>query len=307
MQAYRQYVEGGWPGISMSPEFGGQGLPHLVSVAVEEMLQTANLAWSLCPMLSWGAIHAIESHGSDELKATYLEQMVSGAWTGTMNLTEPQAGSDLSVVRSQAVPDGDVYRVSGQKIYITWGDHDITDNIIHLVLARTPGAPEGVKGLSLFLVPKFLVNADGSIGERNAVTTVSIEHKLGIHGSPTCVLDFQNAEGYLIGSVGAGLACMFTMMNSARLGVGLEGVSIAERAYQHALAYAADRVQGRVPGQKASVAIIEHPDVRRMLLTMKAEIEAMRAVAYVAAGHLDQAARRLTANSRPSIRRELIC
>ena len=290
-QAYRQYVEGGWPGISMSPEFGGQGLPHLVSVAVEEMLQTANLAWSLCPMLSWGAIHAIESHGSDELKATYLEQMVSGAWTGTMNLTEPQAGSDLSVVRSQAVPDGDVYRVSGQKIYITWGDHDVTDNIIHLVLARTPGAPEGVKGLSLFLVPKFLVNADGSIGERNAVTTVSIEHKLGIHGSPTCVLDFQNAEGYLIGSIGSGLACMFTMMNSARLGVGLEGVSIAERAYQHALSYAIDRVQGRVPGKNASVAIIEHPDVRRMLLTMKAEIEAMRAVAYVAAGHLDQAAR----------------
>ncbi len=200
--AYQQYVEGGWPGIRMSPEFGGQGLPGLVSVAVEEMIQSANLAWSLCPMLSWGAIHAIESHGSDELKAIFLEQMISGAWTGTMNLTEPQAGSDLSVVRSQAVPDGDIYRVSGQKIFITWGDQDITENIVHLVLARTPDAPAGIKGMSLFLVPKYLINADGSIGERNAVTTVSVEHKLGIHGSPTCVLDFQNSAGYLLGELG---------------------------------------------------------------------------------------------------------
>jgi len=288
--AYQQYMEGGWPGIGMSPEYGGQGLPALVSVAVEEMLQSANLAWSLCPMLSWGAIHAIESHGSDELKAIYLEQMVSGAWTGTMNLTEPQAGSDLSVVRSQAVPDGDVYRVSGQKIFITWGDHDITENIVHLVIARTPDAPAGVKGLSLFLVPKYLVNADGSRGEQNAVATVSIEHKLGIHGSPTCVLDFQNAEGYLLGEVGSGLACMFTMMNSARLGVGLEGVAISERSYQQALEFAVDRVQGREPGKDGSVAIIEHPDVRRMLLTMKSETEAMRAVAYLAMAHLDRAA-----------------
>lgn len=289
--AYGQYVEGGWPSIVNNPEYGGQGLPKLIGAAVEEMLQTANLAWSLCPMLTQGAIHCIEAHGSDQLKAIYLEQMISGAWTGTMNLTEPQAGSDLSVVRSQAVPDGDVYRVSGQKIFITWGDHDITDNIVHLVLARTPDSPAGVKGLSLFLVPKYLVNDDGSVGERNSVNTVSVEHKLGIHGSPTCVLDFQNAEGYLVGELGKGLACMFTMMNSARLGVGLEGVSISERAYQLALGWALDRVQGRVPGGKESVAIVEHPDVRRMLLTMKAETEAMRALAYTAAAHLDHAGR----------------
>jgi alkylation response protein AidB-like acyl-CoA dehydrogenase len=296
--AYQQYVEGGWPGISMSPEFGGQGLPGLVSVAVEEMIQSANLAWSLCPMLSWGAIHAIEAHGSDELKAIYLEQMISGAWTGTMNLTEPQAGSDLSVVRSQAVPDGDAYRITGQKIFITWGDQDITENIVHLVLARTPDAPAGIKGMSLFLVPKYLVNADGSVGERNAVTTISVEHKLGIHGSPTCVLDFQNSAGYLLGEIGSGLACMFTMMNSARLGVGLEGVAISERAYQQALEFAVDRVQGRVPGQDGSVAIIEHPDVRRMLLTMKSETEAMRAVAYLAQAHLDRAAHETDAEQR---------
>jgi alkylation response protein AidB-like acyl-CoA dehydrogenase len=289
--AYQQYVESGWPGIDNNPEYGGQGLPKLVGAAVEEMLQTANLAWSLCPMLTQGAIHAVEAHGSDTLKATYLEQMVAGAWTGTMNLTEPQAGSDLSVVRSRAVPDGDNWRVSGQKIFITWGDHDITENIVHLVLARTPDAPAGVKGLSLFIVPKYLVNDDGSIGERNGVHTVSIEHKLGIHGSPTCVLDFQDAAGYLLGEIGAGLACMFTMMNSARLGVGLEAVSISERAYQHALEFAVERVQGREPGHDGSVAIIEHPDVRRMLLTIKSETEAMRALAYVAAAHLDQARR----------------
>jgi alkylation response protein AidB-like acyl-CoA dehydrogenase len=287
--AYQQYVEGGWSTIVNDPEYGGQGLPKLVGVAVEEMLQTANLAWSLCPMLTQGAIHAVEAHCSDALKAVFLEPMISGAWTGTMNLTESNAGSDLSVVRSTATPNGDAYKVTGQKIFITWGDHDVTDNIVHLVIARTPDAPEGVKGLSLFLVPKFLVNEDGSIGERNSVTTASIEHKLGIHGSPTCVLDFQDAEGYLIGELGHGLACMFTMMNSARLGVGLEGVSISERAYQHALAYSLDRVQGRAPGHEGSVAIVEHPDVRRMLLTMKAETEAMRALTYVAAGHLDRA------------------
>jgi len=296
--AYQQYVEGGWPSIVNNPDFGGQGLPKLVGAAVEEMLQTANLAWSLCPMLTQGAIHCIEAHGSDELKQIYLEKMISGAWTGTMNLTEPQAGSDLSVVRSQAVPDGGVYRVSGQKIFITWGDHDITENIVHLVLARTPDAPAGVKGLSLFLVPKYLVSGDGSVGEQNSVTTVSVEHKLGIHGSPTCVLDFQNAEGYLVGELGKGLACMFTMMNSARLGVGLEGVSISERAYQLALGWALDRVQGRAPGGKESVAIVEHPDVRRMLLTMKAETEAMRALAYVAAGHLDHATHASDAEAR---------
>jgi alkylation response protein AidB-like acyl-CoA dehydrogenase len=290
-EIYRQYVEGGWAGIGFDPEYGGQGLPGIVSVAVEEMMQSANLAWSLCPMLTHGAIHAIESHGSDELKATYLGKMIAGEWTGTMNLTEPNAGSDLSVVRSAAVQDGNAWKVTGQKIFITWGDHDITENVIHLVLARTPDAPAGVKGLSLFVVPKVLVNDDGTVGDRNSVTTVSVEHKLGIHGSPTCVLDFQEARGYLVGQEGDGLACMFTMMNSARLSVGLEGVSVAERAYQRALAYALDRVQGSVPGKEGSVAIVEHADVRRMLLTMKTETEAMRAVAYVAIAHLDQARR----------------
>ena len=289
--AYKQYIDGGWPGIGCNPEFGGQGLPALISVAVEEMLQSANLAWSLCPLLTHGALRAVEAHGSDALKAIYLGKMIAGEWTGTMNLTEPQAGSDLSMVRTNAVSDGDAWRVSGQKIFITWGDQDITENVIHLVLSRTQDAPAGVKGLSLFLVPKYLVNEDGSVGERNNVTTVSVEHKLGIHGSPTCVLDFQKSAGYMLGAEGDGLACMFTMMNSARLSVGLEGVSITERAYQHALEYAADRVQGRAPGHEGSVPIIEHPDVRRMLLTMKSEVEAMRAVAYVAISHLDHAAR----------------
>jgi alkylation response protein AidB-like acyl-CoA dehydrogenase len=289
--AYQQYVESGWPGIAMDPEFGGQGLPGIMAVAVEEMLQSANLAWSLCPMLTFGAIHAIESHGSAELKALCLEKMIAGEWTGTMNLTEPNAGSDLSVVRSSATKEDDSWRVSGQKIFITWGDQDITENVMHLVLARTADVSAGSKGLSLFMVPKFLLDAEGTTGERNNVTVVSVEHKLGIHGSPTCVLDFQHAQGYMIGNEGDGLACMFTMMNSARLAVGLEGVSISERAYQHALAYAIDRVQGRAPGHEGSVAIVEHADVRRMLFTMKAETEAMRALAYVAIGHLDQAKR----------------
>lgn len=285
--AYRQYIEGGWPGIVMNPEFGGQGLPNAIGVAVEEMLHSANMAWSLCPMLTQGAIHALESHGSPELQQLFLEKLIAGEWTGTMNLTEPQAGSDLSLVRTQAVPDGELWRVSGQKIFITWGDHDMTDNVIHLVLARTPDAPEGVKGLSLFIVPKFAVAADGAVGAANGVEVVSIEHKLGIHASPTCVLNFKDAGGYLVGEVGDGLACMFTMMNSARLNVGLQGVAIAERAYQDAVAYALDRKQGRTPGAKATVAIIEHPDVRRMLLTIKAETEAMRALAYVALAQLD--------------------
>jgi alkylation response protein AidB-like acyl-CoA dehydrogenase len=287
--AYAAFAKGGWSGISLDPEFGGQGLPLLVGMSVDEMLQSANLALSLCAMLTHGAVHAIQLHGTDALKAAYLEKMVSGNWTGTMNLTEPQAGSDLSQVRTQAVPDGDIYRVSGQKIFITWGDHDMTENVIHLVLGRIPGASDGVKGISLFLVPKFKLNADGSVGERNGVQTASVEHKLGIHGSPTCVLDFAAAEGYLIGEPNKGLACMFTMMNRARLAVGLEGAAISERAYQQALEFARERVQGRVPGKDGSVAIIEHPDVRRMLLTMKAETEAMRASAYVAAGHVDQA------------------
>ncbi|MBT8423167.1 MAG: acyl-CoA dehydrogenase [Gammaproteobacteria bacterium] len=290
-EAYSQFIASGWSGISMDPEFGGQGLPEVVGVAVSEMVQSANLAWSLCAMLTQGAIHALEAHGSDELKAAYLEKMITGEWTGTMNLTEPQAGSDLSLVRSLAKPDGDAWKVSGQKIYITWGDHDMTDNIVHLVLARTPDAPAGVKGLSLFLVPKYTLNADSSPGEINGVHTVSIEHKLGIHASPTCVLDFQNSTGYLLGEVGHGLRCMFTMMNSARLGVGLQGIAVAERAYQQALTYAVDRKQGTAPGFEGTATIIEHADVRRMLLTMKSETEAMRALAYVAMSALDHSHR----------------
>jgi len=280
--AYQQYVEGGWASLAMSPEYDGMGQPLLVGTAVEEMWQSANLAWSLCPLLTQGAIHAIESYASDELKNTYLPKMISGEWTGTMNLTEPQAGSDLSVIRSSAERDGDVFRVSGQKIFITWGDHDMTDNVIHLVLARIKGAPEGVKGLSLFLVPKFKLNADGTPGERNTVETVSIEHKLGIHCSPTCVLDFQASEGYLVGEENKGLMSMFAMMNRARMSVGLQGIAVSERSFQQALWQANDRVQGGVP-------IIKHPDVRRMLLQMKSEIEATRAVAYYAQGHLDRA------------------
>ena len=287
--AYRQFTEGGWAGIAQSTEYGGQGLPDLVGIAVEEQWTAANLAWSLCPLLTQGAARAIETHGDDSQRELMLEKLVTGEWTGTMNLTEPQAGSDLSGVRTLAVPDGTGYRVTGQKIFITWGDHDMTDNIVHLVLARLPDAPPGTRGTSLFAVPKNLINSNGTVGERNGVKPVSVEHKLGIHGSPTCVMAFEDAFGYLVGPENHGLACMFTMMNNARLGVGLEGVAIAERAYQQAVAYAKDRVQGSVVGQKKRATIIHHPDVRRMLMTMKSEIEAMRAVTYVTAAHLDRA------------------
>jgi len=289
--AYQKFVEGGWGGIAQSVDSGGQGLPYLIGLAAEEMWQSANLAWSLCSLLSQGAARAIEAHGDDLLKQRVLEQIVSGAWTGTMNLTEPQAGSDLAATRSQAVPDGEGYRVSGQKIFITWGDHNMTENVIHLVLARLTDASDGVSGLSLFAVPRNLINADGTAGERNGVKCVSVEHKLGIHGSPTCVLAFENAYGYIVGERNRGLACMFTMMNHARLSVGLEGVAIAERAYQQALTYAKERVQGRVPGVEGRVTIIHHPDVRRMLLFMKSQIEAMRSVAYVVGATLDHAHR----------------
>jgi len=288
-EAYKQFVESGWGGLAMNPEYGGQGLPETLGVAVTEMLQSANLSWSLCAMLTQGAIHAVEAHASDELKAVYLEKMISGEWTGTMNLTESQAGSDLSLVRALARPDGDAWKVTGQKIFITWGDHDMTDNIVHLVLARTPDAPPGIKGLSLFLVPKRHVEADGSLGEQNGVSTVSVEHKLGIHGSPTCVLSFEESTGYLIGEQGKGLLCMFTMMNSARLGVGLQAIALSERAYQQAYEYALERKQGNVPGSQETATIIDHADVRRMLLTMKAETEAMRALSYVAMAALDHA------------------
>ncbi len=302
---YRQFTAGGWAGISQSSDIGGMGLPYLVGLAVEEMWQSASLAWSLCPLLTQGAARAIEEHGSDALKALMLNKMIAGEWTGTMNLTEPQAGSDLAAIRSTAVADGDGYRITGQKIFITWGDHEMTDNIIHLVLARLVDAPPGVRGLSLFAVPKRLIGTDGALGERNEVWPVSVEHKLGIHGSPTCVLSFDNAFGYLVGEPNSGLACMFTMMNHARLGVGLEGVAIAERAYQQALGYARDRVQGQKPGGKSGVAIIEHPDVRRMLMHMKAHIEAMRGLAYTAGAHLDYAHHSPDAASRDRERARL--
>jgi acyl-CoA dehydrogenase len=291
--AYKQYCANGWNGLTKSPDFGGQGLPQLVSTAVEEMWHAANLAFDLCPMLTQGAIEAIELVGTEEQKQRFLPKLVSGEWAGTMNLTEAQAGSDLAAVRTRAVPQQDgSYKLYGQKIFITYGEHDYTDNIIHLVLARTPTAPEGVKGISLFIVPKFLVKADGSIGARNDVQCVSIEHKLGIHASPTAVLaygDHGGADGYLVGEENRGLEYMFIMMNLARFSVGLEGVGIAERAYQRAAAYAKERVQGRPVGEKGTGTIIEHPDVRRMLLSMRAQTEAMRAIAYVTAAALDNA------------------
>ena len=294
--AYHAYVEGGWNGVGVSEELGGQNLPEVVASAVQEMLHGANMALGLCPMLTAGAIEALAHHGSDALKATYLPKLVEGSWTGTMNLTEPQAGSDLSKVRTKAVPEGEHYRISGQKIYITWGEHDAAENIIHLVLARKPDAPEGNKGISLFLVPKFLVNDDGTLGERNDVTCASIEHKLGIHGSPTCTLSFGEnggAVGYLVGEEGRGLNHMFTMMNEARHKVGIQGIGVAERACQHAFAYAHDRTQGRSPKQRggSECTISDHFDVRRMLLSMRARTDALRALALYCAGQLDIARR----------------
>ena len=293
-EAYRQFCELGWNGLAKDPEYGGQGMPHLVAAAVDEMWNASNMAFQLCPMLTSGAIEAIELNGSEELKRTYLPKMVSGEWTGTMNLTEPQAGSDLAAIRTKAMPQEDgSYRLHGSKIFITYGEHDYTDNIVHLVLARTPDAPAGTKGISLFVVPKFLVNADGTLGARNDVRCVSLEHKLGIHASPTAVLAFGDhggAVGYLVGEENRGLEYMFVMMNLARFGVGMQGVGVAERAYQRAVAYARDRVQGRVAGRGAAVTpILGHPDVRRMLLTMRANTEAARALGYVAAAALDRA------------------
>jgi 3-(methylthio)propanoyl-CoA dehydrogenase len=306
-EAYWKYVEGGWSTLEAPVDFGGQGLPHVVATPVAEMLGSANMAFKLCPLLTLGAIEALHQHGSEEIKKKFLPNMTAGKWTGTMNLTEPQAGSDLALVRSKAVQVGEgehkgAYKISGQKIFITYGEHDYTENIIHLVLARVEGAPEGVKGISLFVVPKFLVNADGSLGARNDVKCASIEHKLGIHASPTCVMIYGEAGGaigYPVGEINRGLEYMFVMMNAARLGVGLEGVSIAERSYQHALVWARERVQGRpttaVPaslGDKPkSVPIIYHPDVKRMLLTMRAYAEATRALVYWTASCLDIAER----------------
>ncbi|MBI1272648.1 MAG: acyl-CoA dehydrogenase [Alphaproteobacteria bacterium] len=292
--AYQAYVEGGWNGLPFDPDHGGQGLPWCIAMPVQEMWQSANLALALCTLLNQGTIEAMEAHGSDALKKIYLEKLVSGTWTGTMNLTEPQAGSDVGAVRCKAVRAGDHYKITGQKIFISYGDHDIAENIVHLVLARLPDAPEGTKGLSLFLVPKLLPNADGSPGAVNDVRVVSTEHKLGQHASPTCVMaygDQGGATGYLVGEEQGGIAAMFTMMNNARIGVGIQGLALAERAYQGAREYAKTRVQSRdiAKPKDAPVTIIHHPDVRRMLLGMKAQIEAGRALAMAGAYALDRA------------------
>ena len=303
-QAYKQYAEGGWQGLQHPVDCGGQGLPKTIGAACGEMLNAASLSFALCPLLTDGAIEALLTAASDELKATYLDKLVSGEWTGTMNLTEPQAGSDLSLVRSRAEPQADgTYKVFGTKIFITYGEHDMADNIVHLVLARVSGAPEGVKGISLFVVPKFLVNKDGSLGPRNDVHCVSIEHKLGIKASPTAVLqygDHGGAIGYLVGQENRGLEYMFIMMNAARYAVGVQGISVADRAYQKAVQYARDRVQSRpVDGSiKAAAPIIHHPDVRRMLMTMRAYTEGCRALACVAAAAYDAAHHHPDANTR---------
>ena len=291
VSAYHEYRDAGWAGLRAPAEFDGQGLPALVSAACEEMWCAANLSLSLMPMLTLGAVEALLLHGSDEQKQTYLPPMSRGEWSGTMNLTEPNAGTDLGQVATKAVPqDNGAYALSGQKVFITWGEQEITDNIVHLVLARLPDAAPGVQGISMFIVPKYLVNADGSLGARNSVNVVGLEHKLGIHASPTCVMQFEEAEGYLVGRAGKGLAYMFTMMKHARLGVGIEGHAVAERAYQNALAYAKERVQSREIGSDnhEPVTIIHHPDVRRMLLVQKATLSAQRALYMQAAAAIDK-------------------
>jgi 3-(methylthio)propanoyl-CoA dehydrogenase len=290
--AYQQYVLAGWGSVPFDPVHGGGGFPWLVAIAMQEMLTSSNMAFSLCPLLTQGAIEALSHHGSEELQEIYLRKMVSGEWTGTMNLTEPQAGSDVGALTSKALPAADgTWRVFGQKIYITYGEHDMADNIVHLVLARTPDAPAGTKGISLFVVPKFLVNADGSLGARNDAKVVSIEHKMGINASPTCVMaygdDGEGAIGFMVGEPNTGMRSMFTMMNNARLSVGLEGLAISERAYQDAVQYALERVQGRPVGGAVGDSIVGHPDVRRTLLYMRSHIEAMRGLTFLNAKALD--------------------
>ncbi len=300
-EAYQQFVDNGWQGIGQPTELGGQGLPYLLHSSVAEMWGSANLSLALCPLLTSGAIEAIRTHANDDLKQRYLPRMVSGEWSGTMNLTEPQAGTDLAAIRARAERDGNHYRIKGQKIFITWGAHEMSKNIVHLVLARLPDAPAGVKGISLFLVPKYLPDAQGDPGEPNDLKVVSLESKLGIHASPTCIMSYgdnDGAIGYLVGEENNGLACMFTMMNNARLEVGMQGVSLSERAYQRALAYARERVQGNAHGQKGRVTIIHHPDVRRMLMQMRAIAEASRALAYVTAAETDLAHHAASAEAR---------
>ncbi len=294
IDAYQRYVAAGWGGVPFPEAYGGGGFPWLVGIAMQEMLTAANEAFSMAPLLTQGAIDAILAHADETQRETWLPKMVSGEWTGTMNLSEPQAGSDVGAVRTRAERQDDgTYRITGTKIWISWGEHDMAENIVHLVLARTPDAPPGTKGISMFIVPKLLVGDDGSLGEQNAVVCQSIEHKLGIKASPTCVLDYDGATGYLVGEENRGMAYMFTMMNNARLSVGLQGLAVGDRAYQDALQYAKERQQGRAPGAPAGEQslIIEHPDVRRMLLTMKAQLEALRCLIYVTAKGIDVAHR----------------
>jgi alkylation response protein AidB-like acyl-CoA dehydrogenase len=291
--AYQAFVAGGWTGLPFPEEIGGQGLPLVVAAATSEMWNAANMAFALCPLLTSGAVEALARHGSPALQAVYLPKLISGEWTGTMNLTEAQAGSDVGALRTRAVKDGDYYRLTGQKIFITYGDHDLAENVVHLVLARTPGSPPGTRGISLFLVPKFLPDANGAPGRRNDVRCVSLERKLGIHASPTAVLAFGDAEGavgFLVGEERRGMECMFTMMNSARLNVGLQGVALSDRAYQQARDHARTRLQGVPIGKEEMAPIVWHPDVRRMLLLMRSRTEAARALAYVTAAALDVAA-----------------
>ena len=293
-EAYRAYVRAGWGGVDFPAEWGGHQMPKAVGLAFEEMLASANMSFSLCPLLTYSGIDALLAHGSEEQRAAYLPRLISGEWSAAMNLTEPQAGSDLGTIAARAVPAGDgTHRITGSKIFITYGEHDLTDNIIHFVLARTPGSPPGTKGISMFIVPKFLPDENGGPGRRNDLKAVSLEHKLGIKASPTCVMaygeDGDGAVGFLLGGEHQGMRNMFTMMNAARISVGLEGLAIAERAYQQAVGYARERKQGKAPGAREESPIVEHPDVRRMLMTMRANIEAMRALLYRTAMHQDLA------------------
>jgi len=292
-EAYQHYVEGGWGSLQFDTAYGGQGVPFVVAASVQEMWHSANMSWGLCPLLTQGAVEAITHNASEELKQRYLPKLISGEWSGTMNLTEGDAGTDVGALKTRAIPEKDHYLIRGQKIYITWGEHDMTENIVHLVLARLPDAPAGVKGISLFLVPKILVNEDGSLGEPNDLKALSLEDKIGIHACPTCVMSYGDktgAIGYLIGEENKGIQCMFTMMNNARLTVGLQGVSIAERAYQQTLSFCKERVQGVAPGYTDAGPIIRHPDVKRMLATMKSITEAARALTYTACAEVDMAA-----------------
>lgn len=308
-EAYAAFRDGGWMGLSAPEEWGGQGLPKVLGLAVMEMFHGANMAFALCPMLSFGAIEALLAHGTDAQKAKYLPKLVSAEWTGTMNLTEPQAGSDVGALKTKAVPNGDgSYAITGQKIYITWGDHNVAENIIHLVLARLPDAPEGSRGVSLFIVPKVMVGDDGSLGEQNGVKCIGLENKVGIHASPTCVMEYDGATGWLIGEENKGLACMFTMMNSARLNVGLEGVGVGEAAWQTAFEYAQERKQGKVPGVQGAAPILHHADVRRMLTTMRAKVMAARSICYACgvAADLAETADTPEAREAAKLREELL-